>query len=231
MQRGLGVRYGLDQGHVRVQNVLQDVLGVARAPDAQELHRRPLVFNLLPEVREHLHGVLEGIALRELITLHHHLAVFAQEDSLGGGGAAVDAHEGLDVLAGLELPGDEFLRLVAPLEAPQLVLSLVERRAAPLFFLFQAAHVDVPLELLVALVDADLRVFIDPVADAAEGGKILGIIGYFDEVLRIDALGQRVIALLPHFRDVVLPAIAHACDVGVRPAQEQDHGAQRIPAR
>ena len=231
MQRGLGVRYGLDQGHVRVQNVLQDVLGVACAPNAQQLGGRPLVFNLFPEVREHLHGVLEGIALRELITLHHDLALFAQEDSLGGRGAAVDAHEGLDVLAGLELPGDEFLGLVAVLEVSQLVLGLVERRAAPLFFLFQAAHVDVPLELLVALVDPNVRVLIDPVADAAEGGKVLRVFRHLDEVLGIGGLRQRVIALLPHFGDVVLPAIAHACDVGVRSAQEQDHGAQRVPAR
>src|SRR5439155_3852883 len=63
------------------------------------------------------------------------------------------------------------------------------------------------------------------------GGKVLRVFRYLDKVLGIDSLGQRVVALLPHLRDVVLPTIAHACDVGVRAAQEQDHGAQRIPAR
>ena len=139
MQRRLRVRHGFHQRHIRVQHILQNVLGVTRRAHAQQFHRGALRFHLLLQVGEHLHGVFQGIALGKLVALHHHLALVIHQDGLGGSGAAVDAHEGLDVLTGLEGVGNKFLGLVALLEFREFVFRFVKSAAALLLLLFQAA--------------------------------------------------------------------------------------------
>ena len=114
VQRRLGVRHGFDHGRVGVQHVLQDVLGVAGGADAQNLRAwRPALRPAARRFANMSMRVFDGIALGELVALHQDVLVLIEQHGLGGSGAAVDAHEAFDHLAGLELRGDELLGLVA----------------------------------------------------------------------------------------------------------------------
>ncbi len=77
--------------------------------------------------------VFDGIALGELVALHQDVLVLIEQDGLGGGGAAVDAHEAFDDLAGLECRGNEFLGLVALLELGATPASVLLRPLPPFF--------------------------------------------------------------------------------------------------
>src|ERR1019366_1054331 len=167
----------------------------------------------------------------KFVALHHDFALVADQDGFGGSGPAVDAHEGLNVLARLEGVGHKLMAFVAVLELGQLVFGLVQSEAATLLLLFQAADVDVPLEFFLALVNADLRILVHGKTHAAEGGKILGVVGNFDQIFGVNAFRQGEVALLPNPRDVEFPAILHALDVSVRPAEQQHGGTQSVAAR
>ena len=78
---------------------------------------------------------------------------------------------------------------------------------------------------------ADLVVFGLAVFHGADGGEVLRVVGSLDQVFGRNALGQRRIALFPDLRDVRLPAVAHALDVAVGAAEQQDHRQQRVAAR
>jgi hypothetical protein len=60
--RGFGVGHRLDQGHVRLQDVVQEIFCVAGRADAQDVQPRAQPFELLPELSEELDRVLNGIA-------------------------------------------------------------------------------------------------------------------------------------------------------------------------
>ena len=79
LQRRLGVRDGLDQRHVGVQHVFEDVLGVSGRADAQHFQLRALSFHLVAQVLEHLDRVLDRIAVRELVGLAENVAVFVEQ--------------------------------------------------------------------------------------------------------------------------------------------------------
>ena len=75
-----------------------------------------------------------------------------------------------------------------------------------------------------------MGILVDSVSHAAQRCKILCIVRYADEFLRINAFGQWVIPLLPNLGNIVLPAITHTLDVGIRSAEQQDHRTQRVAA-
>ena len=86
--------------------------------------------------------------------------VLGQQHGLGGGGPAVDADEAFDHFARLERRGGELLGAVLVLEGRELGVVLGKSAAAAaLGLLFFAADVDVPFELFVADVHADVVVF------------------------------------------------------------------------
>ena len=158
--------------------------------------------------------------------------VFRQQHGLGGGRSAIDADETFHHVAGLEGDRREFLGAVLLLESGQVRIVLGQPAGAALLGLFLlAAHGDVPFELLVADVLADLVVFRLAEFHRPDGGEILRVVGSLDEVLRRHAFGQRSVALFPDLRNIGLPAIAHALDVAIGAAQQQHHRQQRIAAR
>ena len=133
---------------------------------------------------------------------------------------------------GLELVRGKLLGAVLVLEGGQIRVVLGESdTAAALLLLFLAAHGDVPFQLGEAAVHADVVVFRLAEFHAADGGEILRVVGSLDQVLGRNAFGQRSAALFPDLGNVGLPAIAHALDVAVGAAQQQDHGQQGIAAR
>src|SRR5690242_4067473 len=234
MEAGFGVRDGFDQRGIRADDVFEDVLGVTGSPDAENLQLRALVENLAIELLEHLDGVLDRIALGELVGLGEDgaLAVFGEQDGFGGSRSAVDADETFHDVAGLEGSGHELLVAVLLFERGELgiVLGQTDAAAALLLF-FLAADVDVPIELLVADVLADVIVFGLAELDAADGREVLSIVGGADQILGRHPLWERCVAFLPNLRNVGLPAVAHALDVAVGTAEQEHHRLQRVAAR
>ena len=223
--------YRFDQGHVGVQNVLENVLGVSRAAHAQQLERSALRLNLRAQIGEHLHGVFQRIAFRKLVALHHHFALFVDKDGLGGSRAAVNPHEGAHLISGMELVWHEFLRLVSLFEGGKFVFSLIKSGAALFLLLLRASYVDVPFELFAACINAEAGIFVHRKADAAESCKVLGVVRNHNQVLRILVLRQREIPFFPDLGDIELPAVLHSLDIGVRTAEQENHRPQRIAAR
>ena len=83
-QRRFGVRDGLDQGHVSLENIFQNVFGIAGGGDPENFEFRVLVFHLGPQALEHFDRVLDRIAVRELVGLAENRAVFVEQYRLGG---------------------------------------------------------------------------------------------------------------------------------------------------
>ena len=158
--------------------------------------------------------------------------ILGHQHGLGGGGAAIDADEAFNHFALVELLRNELLGAVLFLEGSQVGFVLGKSHtAAALGLFFFAAHVDIPLELGIARVHADVVVFRLTELDAADGGEILRVVGGLDQVLGRNAFGKRSAALFPDLGNVGLPAIAHALDVAVGAAQQKHDGQQGIAAR
>ena len=186
------------------------------------------------QLAHHFDGVFDGVALRKLVGLGQDAPLFVlrEQHGLGRRRSAVDADEAFHDLARLESGRNEFLGAVFLLEARQVVGILGQAaRAAALGLLLFAAHVDVPFELVPADVLADCGVFGLAEFHRTDGREILGIIRRADQIFGRNTGRQLGPALFPDFRDVVLPAIAHALDVAVRTAQQQHYGQQRVAAR
>ena len=61
LQRRFGVRNRLDQRDIGLENIFQDVLGIAGCCDAQNLQFGVLRFHLAAQVLEHLNRVLDRV--------------------------------------------------------------------------------------------------------------------------------------------------------------------------
>ena len=230
VERALTVGDGLDDRRVGPEHVVEDVLGVAGRADAEDLELAALRLDLLPEIGEELLGVDDRVALGELVDLAEDLAALAEENRLRGGRAAVDADVGADRRLGGEGLGLEARRLVLLEEALELLGGLREAGPPRLLLLDELALGQVPLELLRAGVDADVIVLGLAVLDRADRRVVLGVVRDEDQIRRVVAGRELDAALLPDRRDVGLPALDHALDVGVRPAEEEDVGHQRMTA-
>ena len=77
--RRLRVRDGFDERHISVQSFLQDILGITGCADAQDFHGCALCFHLLAQRAKHVDGVLNRIAVGELIGLAKQLALFREK--------------------------------------------------------------------------------------------------------------------------------------------------------
>src|SRR5215471_7395334 len=162
VQTGLGVGHGLDERGIGADDVFQNVLGVTGGADAEDFQLRALIENLAIELLEHLDGVLDGVALGELIRLGKDgaLAILRKQHGLGRSGAAVDADEAFHHFAGLEGGRGELPGSVLFLERREIGLVLGQTdAAAALLLLFFTADIDVPIELFVADVEAYVIVF------------------------------------------------------------------------
>ena len=210
MQRGLGVRHGLDEGDVGPQDVFEDVLGVAGGADPEDLERGAGVLDLRLERAEDVLGVLDRIALGQLVRLHQDVAVLVEERRLRGRRSAVEADEPAHDLAGLERRRDERRDRVALDEAVELVARVPEPAAAGGLLLLEATDVDVVAQELGAAVGPDALLFLLAELDGAEGGEVLGVVGHPDQIAGVVALRQRRLALLPDLGDVLLPGLDHA---------------------
>ena len=111
-------------GGVGVEHVSKNVFSVTCRTQAHDAQRRALFLNLLPQIAEHVHGVFDRIALGELIALHQDALVFIKQYGFRRSGAAVDPHEALDHLPGLELRRHKFLGLISFFERLKLCLVL-----------------------------------------------------------------------------------------------------------
>ncbi len=75
-----------------------------------------------------------------------------------------------------------------------------------------------------------MLVFAAAVLDCANRCVVLSVAGHKDQISRIVAGRQLDASLLPNRRDVGLPALDHALDVRVRPAEQEHVGHQRMAA-
>ncbi len=190
-----------------------------------------MIADLAIEFLEYLDGVLDGIALRELIGLGEDaaLVVLRDENGFGGSGAAVDADEAFDHVARLESDRRELLGAVLLFEGREVgfVLGKADAAAALALFFF-ATDIHVPLELFEANILTYIVIFALAELDGTDRGEVLRVLGGLDEIFRRDAFGERSIALFPDFRDVGLPAIAHALDVAIGAAEQEHHGLEGV---
>lgn len=69
LERGFGVCDRLNQCHIGVENITQDTLRISRGAHSKNFKRCTWTFNLLAQLGEHVNGVLNGIAVGELIRL------------------------------------------------------------------------------------------------------------------------------------------------------------------
>ncbi len=90
--------------------------------------------------------------------------------------------------------------------------------------------IDVPGQFVGAAVASHAVLFALAEFDGADGGEILRVVGSADEAFGRYGVGQREIALLPDFGDVIPPALLHALDVSVGATEQQHHRAQCVAA-
>jgi hypothetical protein len=64
LERRFGVRDGFDQSDVRVEDILQNVLGISGCRDSKNFQLRVLRLHLAAQTLEHLDRVLNRIAIR-----------------------------------------------------------------------------------------------------------------------------------------------------------------------
>src|ERR1043165_4789848 len=116
-------------------------------------------------------------------------------------------------------------------EGIQLFLRAPQASGAALFLFLAATDLDVPLKLLSALENSEVRITLDLVLgefNRAERSEVLGIVRDDDQLFNRDARRQLDLALFPDEGDVVPPALEHALDIRVRSAQEKNLGTKRV---
>ena len=123
LERRLRVSHGLDQSHVGVQDVFQNIFGVAGGGDSQDLELGILRFDLSAQILEHLDRVLDRVAVRELVGLAQDVTAIIQQYGLGGSRPSVDADEAADGLAFLERCWRKLLPTVGFFEAVEFAVS------------------------------------------------------------------------------------------------------------
>ena len=228
VQRGVGVRHRLDQRGVAGEHVLQDVLGVAGGDQPRHLDPRPLRLDLAPDRPEHLDGVLDRVAARQLVRLGEHAPVLVEQHGLGGGRARVEADERADLVAGRQprrLPRRPLVQLpelgeIHPRRADG--GGAPPRLAAPAGDGLGEPRRPRVLDRL-ALAAREL--------DAAQRAVVLRHRRRDDEVLGPRAVRQRDAALAPAPGDVRLPRLAQRGNERVRPPDQQHAWRQGAPAR
>jgi len=115
-----------DARGVSLQDVLEDVLCIARGADAKYFECCAAIRDLRPEAVEHVDGVLDGVALRQLIDLAEHVAVGRQQGGLGRCRSAVPTDEPANDLTAPEGRGRERLGRVRVPERAQLFVRVAE---------------------------------------------------------------------------------------------------------
>ena len=143
LERRLGVGHGLDQRYVCMQNIFQDVLGIAGRGYAQHFEFGALRFHLSAQVFKHFDGVLNRIAVRKLVGLAQDGAVFIEQHRLGRRGTSVNADEASDCAAFLKSCRREFLTAIGFLEDRKVLRLLHQSLAARFRLLLLPAKFDV----------------------------------------------------------------------------------------
>ncbi len=228
VQRGVGVRHRFDQRRIAGEHVLQNVLGVAGRDEPRHLDARPLRLDLVPDRPEHLDGVLDRVAARQLVRLGQHASVLVEQHGLGGGRPRVEADERPDLVA-LRQPGR--LPRRPRVQLPELG-EVHPRRAdgrgsAPRLPAPAGDRLGKPRRPQVL----DRLAFAARELDAAQRAVVLGHRWRDDEVLRPGPLWQRDAPLAPAVRDVRLPGLAQRAQEGVRPPEKQHSRRQGASVR
>ncbi len=73
----------LDQGHVSLENILQNVFGIAGCRDPKHFQFGVLRFHLSAQVLEHFDRVLDRVSVRELVRLAEDVTVFTEQNRFG----------------------------------------------------------------------------------------------------------------------------------------------------
>ena len=113
---------GLDKTDVGFQYVPQNVFRIAGGADSEHFHLRALIFHLFAQGLELFNGVLNWIAVGELVGLAQNVARLRQQYGLGGSGTSIDADEAPDGCSLLECGWRELLAAVLHFERVKLVL-------------------------------------------------------------------------------------------------------------
>ncbi len=212
LERRFGVRDCLDERDIRVQHVLEDVLRIAGRSYPQHLERSAFALDLLAQLLEHLDPILDRIAVGKLVGLAKDLALFVQQDGLGGCGTAIDAHKAGDHLAGQKFRGNELLLAVFLLKLLELGVFCDQALATGDGLFLRAAVIDVVQQLLDAEISAHLRLFVLAEFDRAQSREVLRVLRHLDQLFRLHPLRDLDLALLPHARNICLPCLAHALE-------------------
>ena len=232
LQRRLGVRHGLHQRHVGMQNIFQNVFRIAGRGDAQHFQLGALRFHLPAQVLEHLNRVLNRIAVRELIGLAEDVAVFIQQHRLGRSRAAIDADKAADRLPFWNAAGVNFFRRYASLKTSSSSGFSDQALAAGLRLFLLPSELDVVNQLVVAA-DSSRRSRLRclPNSIAPSAAKYCAFCG---TLIRSSGFAPSGIATLRSFHMRGMFA-CHAsrmpANKTVRPAQQQHVRPQRVAAR
>ena len=122
----------------------------------------------------------------------------------------------------IENRGSEFLAAVGNFKFVKFGVGRGQAFRAGLGLLFLASVFDVVQQLFVSVVAADAFVFALAEFDGAHGGEVLGVLGHFNQIFGLCAVGNFDFALLPHAGNVGLPGFAHAFDEAVRASKKED---------
>src|SRR4029077_409366 len=80
----------------------------------------------------------------------------------------------------------------------------------------------------VSLIAADTVVLALAKLYRAQGSKVLGILRDFDQIIRLRAIRDHNLALLPHAGNVGLPRFPHATNKAIGPTQQQNVGTKGV---
>ena len=231
MQCRFGVGHGFNQGHIGLQHLGEDILGVARCPQAKNAQAcARILFHLPSQIAQHFNRIRNRVALREPIRLGQHFAALRQEHSLGGGGPDVQADKGLDLFVALKCCGNKLRRLVMLFERLQFICGSAEPRPPGSDRPLLVPGIEQALQRGTAKVAAVLLRFAHSEFDCSDRGKIQRIRRGLNQVFRRLARGELHAPFLPEQRYIVLPSLAHSAQKSIRPAQQQNLRHQRMAA-
>ena len=224
------MRYGLDQCHIGLEHIFQDVLGVPGRRHPENFQLCLLRFYLPTQALEHFDGVLDRVAVGELVRLTENVSILVQQDSFGRSRAAVNPDETANRGSALKNCGSEFLAAVRFFEAVEFCGTLNQSLPAGFRFLLLPAVFDVTEQAVMASIAADAVVLAAAELDCPHGGEILCIVRDFDQIFGFGAIWDCDLTLLPHARDVCLPGLAHTAYEAIWTSEQQHMRPQSMSA-
>ena len=152
---------------------------------------------------------MNRVSVRELVSLAKDVALFIEQHGLGRSRTAVDPDEPSNRTVRGEGCGREVLTSIGNLEVIKFRIAGGQTFGARLGLLFLPSVFDVVNQLFVALVASDGVFLALTEFNGAQGGEVLRVLRNLNKILRLCAVGDANLTLLPHAGNVRLPGFPH----------------------